>query len=624
MAAVVAALFTCAGAEAATLRASLLDAKTLRLDGIPKEWPTAGVALTHALRGAAPKSDLQATAFLAYDRASVFVGADVTDDALRAGSDRVTLVLGFPGGATYEVELFPGDPGKSPGRAVLRGAAIAGAKVIEAPREGGWSLEAQIPWSAFPEAATVRVGLRGGLFVSDADHGAAIESVVGTAPSMRSASLPALATEPEQGLAEGLLRDKGLSDTPQCNLLVDVVGDAMLERVLVFDRYLVVLGPTYRGGKEYYFSDLGVSGAMLPTCETRELTGDGKNEIVLRKRHGTPSKYREVLEVLSFGPNGSSDVPSPIFTHEIGMLSDKKSIENDVAFTRAGGKPAIVIDTGRAAGFDAGNYREPTETTFTPLLLPWGTTESTTYTFVGGRLTKTAETKQAATPAPAAPTPTPATTPARPAVPPPPSAAELQKAVLALYQREHRTTGKPRFDLVANVVGDAHPERVLLWGRDLVLFGKSYKNGVGYAYLTLAQFAAESDIVEVTARDLTGDGHAEIVVKGRLHATAPEGAGSGVVDREVLLVYRATSDGLARVFAAETARAMGKKRVAANVELSAQGVALSPGKATEWTEKSYPFNQDQGPVGGYEPLPLPWGGTKAARYHWTGSSFARQ
>jgi hypothetical protein len=619
-AALVAALLASSATGAAPLRASLVEAKALKLDGIPKEWPTAGVALTHAVRGAAPKSDLSATGFLAYDQTRIFVGADVTDDALRAGSDRVTLVLGFPGGATYEVELYPGEPGKTAARAMLRGAPIAGAKVIEAPREGGWSLEASVPWSTFAEAATTRVGLRGGLFVYDADHGAAIESVVGTSPSTSYAALAPLATEPEQGLAEGLLRDKGLSDTPQCSLLIDVVGDAMLERVLVFDRYLVVLGPTYRGGKEYYFSDLEAGGAMLPTCEARELTGDGKAELVFRKRLGTPTRYREVLHVLSFGPNGASDVPSPIFMHEVGLVSDKKVVDNGVEFTAAGGKSAIVIDAGRATGFDAGSYREPTETSIPPLLLPWGTTRSVTYAFTGKKFTKTGETTQAATPAPAAPSAPVAAPSARPASPPPPSAAELQRDVLALYKREQRAVGAARFDVVANVAGDAQPERVLLWGRDLVLFGKGYRGGTGYAFLTLAQFAAESDILEVTTRDLTGDGRAEILVKGRLHGTAPEGA----VEREVLLVYRATPEGLVRIFAAETARAIGGKRVAASVELSNQGLTLSPGRATGWTEKTYPFNQDVAPVGGYEPLPLPWGGAKAARYRWTGAAFARQ
>ena len=63
----------------------------------------------------------------------------------------------------------------------------------------------------------------------------------------------------------------------------------MIERVLVYDRYLVVLGPHFRDGNEYYFADLGVdvSAGQLPMFEVRDVNGDGKADIVLRKRFGT-------------------------------------------------------------------------------------------------------------------------------------------------------------------------------------------------------------------------------------------------------------------------------------------------------------------------------------------------
>ena len=56
--------------------------------------------------------------------------------------------------------------------------------------------------------------------------------------------------------------------------------------------------------------------------------------------------------------------------------------------------------------------------------------------------------------------------------------------------------------------GDARPERVVLLGRDVVVFGPGYKNGTGYAALSLSQFASDDDVKELSARDLTGDGAA--------------------------------------------------------------------------------------------------------------------
>ena len=49
---------------------------------------------------------------------------------------------------------------------------------------------------------------------------------------------------------------------------------------------------------------------------------------------------------------------------------------------------------------------------------------------------------------------------------------------------------------------------------------------------------------------------------------------------------------------------------------------MSGSSTIEWTEKTYPFNQDSGPVGGLEPLILPWGGP-AVRYRWSNGAFTR-
>lgn len=607
-------------AQGLTLRADLVEAKAIKLDGVPKEWPSGLVGLGQAARGKPAKPDLEARGAVAYDAASIYVAVDVTDDKLRSGADHALLILAFPGGATHEIALYPGDPGKTAGSAKVAGKAVSGARVVEAPRAGGYTLEASIPWATFAEAKTVRVGLRGALFVHDADDGA-VDAVVGTWASAAHGSLPAMATEPEQALADGLLREKNLRGAPRCALLADVAGDATKERVLVFERYLVILGSAYRGGSEYYFSDLGVdaSAGMLPGCEARDVTGDGQAELVFRKRVGTAARFREMLQIMTCG---SSDVPRSIFRHETGLTTEAGSITNDVSFVSDGGKPAVKIDAGAARGFHAGNYREATETAFDALLLPWGTVKSRTFKWSASTFTKVAEEKQQAT---AAPPQAQGSTSAPPpaAKPPAPSASELLDQVYDLYKRERGARGKARFDFAVDVAGSKQVERVLLHDRDLVVFGKGYKGGTGYASLTLSNLAASSDILELTARDLTGDGKAEIIVRGLIHASAPKEAGGGPVDREVVMVFQASEAGLKRVFAAEIGRSMGKKRVQGAITFGAKEIELAAGKATEWTEKTYPFNEDTGPVGGFEPLLLPWGSVKSARYRWSGAGFSR-
>ena len=606
-------------AEGTSLRANLVEPRSIKLDGVPKEWAALS-SVSFPVKGRATRTDLEAHAGIAYDANNVYLAADVTDDVLRAGGDHLQIVLGFPGGGVDEIELYPGDPGKSPGSAKTKdGAAIPSARVVEAPRSGGWSLEASVPWSAFPQARLVRVGLRGAIFVHDADAGSAVETIVGTAPSAAYGSLPSINTESEQSLFDGLLHEKNLRAGPRYNLLADVAGDAMKERVLVFDRWLVVLGSSFRKGSEYYYGDLGVPGDQIPSCEVRDLTGDGQSEIILRKRFVSGSRTREMIQVMSFG---AGEVPLPIFQHELSVSTDAGSVTDDLAFTTDGGKTAIKITPGKATGFNAGNYREPTETAYDPVLLPWGSVASNTYKFNGKQFSKTAEEKQAPS---AAPVTASAMDGALPKAPAPPSAAELLDKVYDLYKRDRGVSGRPRFDFAADLAGDKQAERVLLHDRDLVIFGRGFKGGTGYAFLTLSPFAMPADILDVTARDVTGDGKVEIIVKGVIRASAPRDAGGGTVDREVVMIYQMAGDGLKRIFSAEIARAIGKKRVQGTIGFGGKGdeIELAPGKSVDWTEKTYPFNQDTSAAFGIEPLILPWSSGRAVRYRWNGSAFAR-
>ena len=609
-----------AHAEGTSLRANLVESKSIKLDGIPKEWD-ALVPLTSTLQGRNAKPDIEAKAGLAYDANNLYVAADVTDDVLRGGGgDRVEVVIGFPGGAAIAVQLFPGDPGRSAGFAkAADGSTVAGAKVVEAPRSGGWTLEASVPWSAFPPAATVRVGLRGAIFVHDVDSGATVKNVVGTAPGSAYASLPPLNTEAEQSLHDGLLKDKNIHGAPKFNLIADVAGDSMKERVLVFDRYLVVLGSNFRKGSEYYFSDLGVDGPMVVGCDVRDVDGDGRSEIVIRKRFGASnSKFREMVQILSFG---MADVPTIIFQHELGVVTDAGSITNELAFVPDRSRTAVKISAGTARGFNAGNYREPTESGYDPVILPWGTVASQLYRLSRGVFVKASEETQAATAAPAGAGPAaPAVDAGLPKPPPPPSASELLEKVYDLYKKDRSVSGRPRFDLAANVAGDSQNERVLLHDRDVVVFGKGFKGGTGYTFITLAQFASSSDITEMTARDVNGDGKAEILVKGVIHANGP---GGDKVDREALLVFAVVNDTLKRIFAAEIGRAMGNKRVNGTVRFPAGGIELAPGNAVVWTAATYPFTQDTAAVGGLEPLLLPWGGAQPVRYRWSNGAFTK-
>jgi len=604
---------------ASPLRVDVVDKAPL-LDGVPGEWQRE-LGKLGRVKGAPSAADLSAKGAVSYDGKNLYVAVDVTDDALKGGGsgDKVELVL-IVGNQTTSVSIFPGDPGKSAGKAMVGGASVQGAKVVEAPRKGGWTLEASVPWSAINGASTTRVGMRGGLFVHDADGGD-VDAIVGTAPSTDPSTLPPLLTTPEQALADGLIKDKHLG-APSFQGTANVVGDGQKERVLVFDHYVVVLGPTYRGGKQYYFADMAVAGESLSVqgLELRDMDGDGREDLVFRKRFTKSGQRtsRDSLQVLSFG---AGDTPDAIFQHEIAIKTPKGSVTNEVSLTNEAGRVTIAIRPGSAKGLEEATYDEATETSFDPLLLPWGTIQSQTYKLQKGRsYTRTGEERRARPTAPPQETSQKPVADKAPAAPPPPDVTK----VVAQFKKDRGIQANARFDQTGDVAADGKAERVLLFDRDLVVVGPSFKGGTGYAFTTLS-FAATTDITSVTLKDVTGDGKADVLVRGVLHSKGP---GNEDVDRDVELVFRVTDAGVKRVFGAEIGRAIGQKRVSATITFDgakgAAAVVLAPGRATGFTKENYPFAQDTSPVGGLEPLLLPWAGASSARYVWNGSGFAKR
>jgi hypothetical protein len=145
--------------------------------------------------------------------------------------------------------------------------------------------------------------------------------------------------------------------------------------------------------------------------------------------------------------------------------------------------------------------------------------------------------------------------------------------------------------------------------------------------LTLTPFADAADVKDLTARDLTGDGDADLIVRGVRHVTADH----GTVESEVTFVYQVDDGGtLSRLFGIESSREQGSKRVQGLVQFvpspggKSFDIVAAPGRAFGWTQRTYPWAQDPpGSGGDLEPLLLPWSGIKSVRYAWNGSQFTR-
>ena len=598
--------------------------KPVKLDGVLSEWPPLTPARV-VVKGSDAKIAMKIA--LQYDDAKLYVGADIGAGAFEAGRDHVSLVLAIPQPgapyAAYNVDLYAGKPGESEGRIRFgNGAPVPHAKIVEAPTGAGYSLEAAIAWSALPEARATRVGIRG------VGRYSGLGALIATGPgdAQHPAEMPWVPSESELSMIEQLLAPKGLTETaPIADLVTDLTGDGIRERVAVFDRFLTICGSSYLGGTGFFFRDLG---GELVKLEVRDVTGRGKQDVVVRRRARIGDATREYLEVLS--ALSDKDEPRVTFAHEIAVVQANRHIDNSVHITRG----EIEVSAELATHWDEFSYKEFIATDVEPILLPWATVRSELWRWDGSRFAKAKEVPQRealpghnAAGRTTAEQPPPAPRPVEPPTPKVSRGGELSARVLETYRNDRRIGANvvPKIDLRVQVAGDPRPERVVLVDRDLVVFGPGFRSGKGYAYVTLAEFADSDAIKDVSARDLTGDGAADIVVRGERQL---KGAGAAVVS-EVVVVYSIRGETPERVFAIETAREQGGNRIQGLVQFlpGASGKSLDvlamPGRATGWTERTYPWAQDQPGSGDTEPLLLPWGGVARVRYTWNGTRFVQ-
>ena len=604
--------------------------KPLKLDGVTSEWH-ARAAAKESLAG--KTDDLSLDVAVQSSDDTLWLAAEIGDASLKRSTayamtdDHVTVVLAFPSGRgvlkAYEIGFWPGTPGSAPGAVKWisgpnAGQKVTGAKLVENDVKGGVTFEATVPWNSFPEAALMRVGMRATFRYHDDGGG-----VLGTGPGGvdKPNDLLALPIPAEAAVVEGLLEQKGLAGTkPHIDVYADIAGDERKERISVFGRFFTICGPGYRGGRQFFWRE--VVGDIVSLNTSTNLLDRKKEELVVRRRVTAGDAVHEVLEIWSI-PDKSEE-PQTLLAQEVLITSPdgKKKVSNAMHL----GNKSMELSVEPAVGWDA--------TTFTgqvagngiePILLPWGSVKSRTFEIKNGKVAIAKEEAQAPSNAPAtkAATNTPADVPT-PTVTSGPR--DMSKQVLETYMKDASIAAgtKPKFDLAVNVDGDNKPERALLFGRDLVIMGPGFKGGTGYARLSLSQFNEDKDVAELTARDMDGDGAAELIVRGQRHVKA----GDQTVDVDAQFIYQVKNGSIARVFSIETGREVSGKRVQGQVQFvpakKGKGfdILVSPGAAKGWTKETYPWPQDKPGTGTIEPVLLPWGGIPSARYAWNGSQFA--
>jgi len=255
----VATLATDGWSRGRALEAVTLASSKVRVDGLLREWPADLDSLSETIQGSAAGHDPSASGAIGYDDKNLYVAMKVKDSRLvRTASfgdheDYGSLELSFPterGFHPYSVRLYAGVIGKSAGTVKLGGSPVKGARLVEAPLEGGggYTMEASIPWSAFPESSRIRVGLRGALRYVDVDGGGSVHAIIATGGGTGSSAAPVL-LEAEQGLYRNLIKPKNLHEMPARFGVGDIAGDSTLELAAVYGPYLTIVGSAYRAAR---------------------------------------------------------------------------------------------------------------------------------------------------------------------------------------------------------------------------------------------------------------------------------------------------------------------------------------------------------------------------------------
>lgn len=595
-----------------------------RVDGMLRDWR--GVRFSDVGHG----DDASMRYALAWDDTALYVAAEVRDQRMvresspTTNEDAIILTLAARHGngpmRAVEVYLEAGLSGHTAARTLVadlggRPHPLRGASIVEAPSDGGYSLEAKIPLSSLGLGAALD-DMRGAIRLRDVDSQAhpVVKSEPSSAPVIPNdlGRLPELIVQGGEGdVLRAFLHDRGIEAAqPRFSLRGEVFGGAPPEHVAVVGRYVVVYGRGYQEGHGYGFVELPISSADdVRMTRLVELTGDSESELLLRYRERGGGGYRELLAVFSFSAQGLDRS----FVAELEKGTGSGSVQSSFRIERHGRSARVLIRAGEARNLSAENFRERPASDAEPILLPWGPIRARSYAWDGHRFARVAEEANpdyvdpAAAQAAAAVRPTPAAAPEAPALP---GEAEL----LAALRRERQIPARvrPRLRTQANLVGDARPETLLALGSALVVIGPGYREGRGYFYYALP-LERPDDLRSLQVHDLDGDGHAEILA--RVRQRTPAGG------RDVLLVHSLTATGFPRLLAVEVAREEAGKRIDSDVAFARGGLELRAGPAHGFDAASWPYAQEAS--NGIDPPVLPWG-ERTRTYRLRGGRLSRQ
>ncbi|MEM9196168.1 MAG: hypothetical protein AAGF12_43790, partial [Myxococcota bacterium] len=375
----------------------------VRIDGALRDWR--GIRFLRL--GSGDDAALE-YAFL-YDARGFYLGARVRDErhvrTRRPGAreDAIIVTFAVPLGPRLrgtDVWLHAGTPGRQASSGAT--SAVGGSprparsiRVVEGPLEGGYALEAFVPWSLVGGAERWQSG-RVAIRLRDVDREARpeVEQELASAEvhPARLDRLPEIeATGGADAMLRSFLRSRDLRGVrPRFDLVGNVAGDRRPERVVLVDRYVVVMGPGYRNGSAFDFFELPVIGpGDISEASLGDLTADGLGELQVKLRQSNELGSRRLWQAYRF----DRERIEPALGIEIRKETSHGFVENSLRVRPARGRaPTITVTVGASRGLSEENYREAPPQGLQPILLPWGAVSARSFQWNGSRFDVTTET----------------------------------------------------------------------------------------------------------------------------------------------------------------------------------------------------------------------------------------
>ncbi|HUH04347.1 MAG TPA: hypothetical protein VML75_20260 [Kofleriaceae bacterium] len=371
-----------AQAKATTQTCRQVAPEFFEIDGMLDDWK--GLPLRVAGGG---KADASFALRCAFDKTMLFLSIDVRDDSvLRTKKARLdhddSLLLQLSvgrGGATEVIRLFPGVDDVAPKRVWNNGKPPRGVVIEDTRQQHGWSVELAIPFARIRGFGKSTPALAVRITYSDGDkYGEKIQETVGHHGTLELSSGTAL-------LASFLGATKLRKEDLRLDVLVNVDDDPGAERVVAGGAVVGVLGDSF------HFFELPVaSPADVVRVKVVDLEGKGRAYLVAEYRQRGNGGSRDVVGIWRFGGAHFDR----IFAFEARKQLGPNTLSATWSFTPPGKHRKLkkkqkrgfdlVIEAGKAVGWDEDSYPEQPADDVKAILLPWEDQTSAVYWFESG------------------------------------------------------------------------------------------------------------------------------------------------------------------------------------------------------------------------------------------------